>query len=369
MTDMRMADIRDVLDLRKIINAAGPVSALGGGVPCEAAIAAAVAILPLPVDVAQLQAVASKRIAAAFGCEAGCVTAGSAAGIAVAVAAAMTGLDRKRVAQLPNTAGMKRRVILQRGHDANFGVLVSQMIRLTGAAPDMVGSAQQCQADELRGAIRPETAAAIFVVSHHTAQSGMIPLSEFCAVCHESGVPVIVDAAGEHDPRDQLSAGADLVIASSHKNYGALTAGILAGRKGFVEACLLQDAGIGRPMKVGKEGIVSVVAALHAWQCQNRNAAYVEWKRRASLAVAALSAVPGLRVELAADMQGSPLIRARIHAKNCDQIVTALADGEVSIRVWQHGLPHGFFELDPRTVDDDEMQAVCRAIRAIAVPH
>ena len=46
------------------------------------------------------------------------------------------------------------------------------------------------------------------------------------------------------------------------------------------------------------------------------------------------SAAPGLRVELAADMQGSPLFRARIHAKNCEQIVQALADGEPSIRVW-----------------------------------
>ena len=64
-------------------------------------------------------------------------------------------------------------------------------------------------------------------------------------------------------------------------------------------------------------------------------------------------------------MQGSPLDRARIYAGNCDQIVRDLADGEPSIRVWQHGLPLGYFELDPRTVDDSEMQAICRAIRVI----
>jgi L-seryl-tRNA(Ser) seleniumtransferase len=193
----------------------------------------------------------------------------------------------------------------------------------------------------------------------------MIPLLDFCAICHESGVPVIVDAAGEHDPRDQLGAGADIVIVSAHKNYGALTAGIVAGHRALIEACLLQDVGIGRPMKVGKEGIASVIAALDIWRCHG-NAVHADWTRRAGLAVDALRAVPGLRVELAADMQGSPLNRARIHAKNCDQIVRALADGEPSIRVWQHGLPHGYFELDPRTLDDGEMQATCRAIRAIA---
>src|SRR4051812_45052844 len=136
-----MTDIRDALGLRKIINAAGPVSLLGGGAPDEAAIAAAMAILPLPVEIAQLQSVANERIAAAFDCEAGCVTAGSAAGIAIAAAAAMTGTHHERVIQLPDTKSMKHRVALQRGHDANFGALVSQMIRLSGARVDMVGSA------------------------------------------------------------------------------------------------------------------------------------------------------------------------------------------------------------------------------------
>jgi D-glucosaminate-6-phosphate ammonia-lyase len=361
-----MTDIRDALGLRKIINAAGPVSVLGGGAPCEAATAAAIAILPLPVEIAQLQAIASGTIAAAFGCEAGCVTAGSAAGIAIAVAAAMTGLDRERVAQLPDPSGMKHRVIMQRGHDANFGARVSQMIRLTGATLDIVGTIERCGQDALRRALGPDTAAAVFVVSHHTAQSGMIGLAEFCAICRASGVPVIVDAAGEHDPRDQLGAGADLVIASAHKNYRALTAGIVAGRRALIEACLLQDAGIGRPMKVGKEGIASVIAALDLWRRHDRSAVHADWTRRARLAVEALGAVSGLRVELAPDMQGSPLYRTRIHAENCDRIVRALADGEPAIRVWQHGLPEGYFELDPRTMDDGEMQAVCQAIRALA---
>ncbi len=361
-----MTDIREALGLRKIINAAGPVSVFGGGAPGSAAAAAAQAILALPVEIAQLQAIASGRIAAAFGCEAGCVTAGAAAGIAIAVAAAMTGHNRARVAQLPDTKGMKHRVATQRGHDANFGTLVSQVIRLTGAALDSIGNAERCDPDELRRALGPDTAAAVFVVSHHTAQSGMIGLAEFCDICHAAGVPVIVDAAGEHDPRDQLGAGADIVIVSAHKNYGALTAGIVMGRRSLIEACLMQDAGIGRPMKVGKEGIASVIAALDEWRRQDRKAVHADWTRRARLAVDALGGIPGLRVEIAPDTPGSPLNRARIHAGSCDRIVRALASGEPSIRVWQHGLPHGYFELDPRTIDDQDMQTICRAIQALA---
>jgi uncharacterized pyridoxal phosphate-dependent enzyme len=355
--------------IRKIINAAGPVSVFGGGAPTEAARAAAVAILPQPVEIAQLQALASERIAAAFGCEAGCVTAGSAAGIAIAVAAAMTGGDLRKIAQLPDAVGMKHRVVMQRGHDANFGTLVSQMARLAGATVDMVGTTERCGPDELRRALGPQTAAAIFVVSHHTAQSGMIGPRDFCAICHAAGVPVIVDAAGEHDLGEPLRDGADLAIASAHKNYGALTAGIMAGRRALIEACLLQDFGIGRPMKVGKEGIASVIAALDVWRQEDRAAVHAEWTRRARMACDLLAGLPGFKVEIAPDMDGSPLQRARIHAPDAMAIADRLAAGEPSIRVWRLGLPHGYFELDPRTVTDDEMSAICRAIRAIDRSH
>jgi D-glucosaminate-6-phosphate ammonia-lyase len=352
--------------IRKIINAAGPVSVFGGGAPNEAARAAALAILPQPVEIAQLQALASERIAAAFGCDAGCVTAGSAAGIAIAVAAAMTGTDLRNIAQLPDAGGMKHRVVMQRGHDANFGTLVSQMIRLAGATADMIGTTQRCDADELRRALGPHTAAAIFVVSHHTAQSGMIGLRDFCAICHAAGVPVIVDAAGEHDLGEPLRDGADLAIASAHKNYSALTAGIVAGRRALIEICLLQDCGIGRPMKVGKESIASVIAALDVWTAQDRAAVHAEWTRRARMACDLLAGLPGFQAGIAPDMPGSPLNRARIHAPDATAVADRLAAADPSIRVWRLGLPHGYFELDPRTVTDEEMREICRAIRAIA---
>ncbi len=363
-----MTDIRDRLALRKFINAAGPVSVFGGGLPSAEAVEAAVAILSHPIDIQQLQSLASQEIAQAFGCKAGCVTAGSAAGIAMAVAAAMTGTDRARVAQLPDAAGMKSRVVMQRGHDCNFGAQVSQMIRLAGAVPDLIGAADRCTALELRSALDGGgVCAAVFVVSHHTAQNGMIDLATFCESCHAARVPVIVDAAGEHDLRGFLSAGADLVIASAHKNFGALTAGIVAGRAALIESCLMQDAGIGRPMKVGKEGIAGVIAALSIWRRQDRPAVHDEWTKRASHALGALADIPSLKVELARDIDGSPLFRARIHVSgklNAEQVAQRLIDGTPSVRVWRLGLPRGYFELDPRTVTDEAMAVACKAVRA-----
>ena len=82
----------------------------------------------------------------------------------------------------------------------------------------------------------------------HAVQYGQIDLAEFCAICRERGVPVIVDAASEYDLRGFLAKGADLVAYSAHKFLGGPTAGIVAGRKDLVLATFLQNYGIGRGM-------------------------------------------------------------------------------------------------------------------------
>src|SRR6185503_14884046 len=111
-------------------------------------------------------------------------------------------------------------------------------------------------------ALSPRTAAGLYVVSHHTAQSGQIGLRRFVATCHAAGVPVIVDMAAEYDLTGAFALGADLAIWSAHKVLGGPTAGIVAGRRDLVRAAWLQNRGIGRAMKVGKEGIAGAVAAL-----------------------------------------------------------------------------------------------------------
>src|SRR5262245_19620008 len=110
------------------------------------------------------------------------------------------------------------------------------------------------------------TATALYVVSHHVVRYGQIPLSTFADICHRRGVPVVVDAASEYDLRGFLKAGADLVVYSGHKFLGGPTSGIVAGRKDLVNAAYLQNYGICRGMKIGKESIVGLIATLEAWE-------------------------------------------------------------------------------------------------------
>lgn len=363
-----MVDLLASLGLRQVINASGTMTALGASSVSAEVIAAATSILPRFVLMTELQAAASRAIAEATGAEAGCVTASVASGISVAVAACMTGAELSRIEQLPDTRGLRNEVLLQKGHDVNFGASISQMIALTGAQVVEVGTATSCGAYQLRGAVTEQTAAAVYVVSHHTVQSGLIDLRTFCTVCHEAGVPVVVDAASEYDLRGFLSQGADVVLYSAHKFLGGLTAGIIAGGLDLVRACYLQERGIGRAMKVGKEGIVGAVAALERWKTLDHDAIHQQEARRVESAVQRLRGLDGLEVDLEPDPTGNPITRVKVTVVperagvTAFQLARRLAEGNPAIVVRDHHVDRGYLLLDPCNLSDEEMDQVCAKI-------
>src|SRR5262249_39395579 len=154
-------------------------------------------------------------------------------------------------------------------HDVNFGAPISQMVRLSGARVVTIGTANHCDGFHLRGALSPRTAAVLYVVNGAISSAAdLIPLEECVAIAGD--VPGIVDAAAEPDVRLFLRAGASIVISSGHKAMGALTSGLICGRKALIRACYLQNWGIGRAMKVGKEGIAGLIAAIERWYGPDR---------------------------------------------------------------------------------------------------
>ena len=344
------------------------MTALGASSVSAEVIAAATSILPRFVVMAELQAAASRAIAEATGAEAGCVTACVASGITVAVAACMTGSELSRIEQLPDTRVLRNLVLLQKGHSVNFGASISQMIALAGAQVVEVGTATSCGAYQLRGAMTEQTAAAVYVVSHHTVQSGLIDLRTFCTVCHEAGVPVIVDAASEYDLRGFLSQGADLVLYSAHKFLGGLTAGIIAGSLDLVRACYLQERGIGRAMKVGKEGIVGAIVALERWKTLDHDAIQQREAHRVESAVQRLRGLDGLEVDREPDPTGNPITRVKVTVVperagvTAFQLAQRLAEGNPAIVVRDHHVDRGYLLLDPCNLSDEEMDQVCAKI-------
>ena len=257
----------DPATLGQVINVSGTMTALGASVMVPEAIAAMQEIAPVFMPMHNLQKLASRRIAQSTGAQAGFVTACTSAGVSVSVAAAMTGSDPGLAEALPRTDGLQTGIVIQAGHLCNYGASIKQAICLTGAVPLVVGQATQTLNHQLEHALtHASTVAALYVVSHHVVSYGQIPFARFVELCHQHNIPVIVDAASEYDLTGFIGQGADIVVYSGHKFLGGPTSGIVCGTRALVQAAYLQNIGIGRGMKAGKESIWGVMAALAAWQ-------------------------------------------------------------------------------------------------------
>ncbi len=365
-------DIRPALGLRRIINVSGTMTSLGASIVVPEAVEMVEKILTEFVEINDLHRKTSQAIAEATGAEAGCVTASCSAGITIAVAGCMTGADLARIDQLPDTTGMKDEVLIQAGHMVSYGASIEQAIRIAGAKVIPVGQSTNARAHQLTGKINERTAAAVYVVSHHAVQYGQMELAEFCDVCHAQGVPVIVDAASEYDLRGFLQKGADIVAYSAHKFLGGPTAGIVAGKKPLVRAAFLQNYGIGRGMKVGKEGIAGTIAVLDAWQKRDHAGVRARERGYLKLWVDSFKDIPGFEARIVPDPTNNPLDRLELHIDPAKAGITAwhlaaaLAAGDPPIIVRDHEVEHGYFHLDPCNLHPGEAQIVAETIKATA---
>jgi L-seryl-tRNA(Ser) seleniumtransferase len=346
-------DMRAAIGLRPVINVSGTMTSLGASIVVPEAIAAMASILPQFVEVNDLQRKASSVIARLTGAEAGFVTASCSSGISLAVAGAITGPDLVAVERLPDTAPEKNEVIVQMGHVVSYGAPVDQSIRLAGGKPVLIGQATSTHRYHMENAITDKTAAAVYVISHHVVNYGLLHLTEFVEIAHARGVPVIVDAASEYDLRLFIAQGADIALYSGHKFLGGPTSGIVAGRKDLVRHAFLQNMGIGRGMKVGKESIFGVMAALEAWETRDHAGIREKETGYLNLWKARLDGRPGVTALIEPDPTNNPLDRMRVIISAQEAHITAwdlaarLRNGSPPIIVRDHEVEHHYFYLDP----------------------
>jgi uncharacterized pyridoxal phosphate-dependent enzyme len=236
----------------------------GGAIMLPAVVDAMVAASRSSVYMTELQDAIGARIAAMTGNEAAMVTCGAAGGIVLAIAACMTGDDRKKMESLPDTSLMNNEVVVQRR--LRFDEDCS--LRQTGARLVEIREGGSLGVAELEAALNSRTAA-IFMTEG--GGPGSIPLSRVVPIARRHGVPVVVDDAGGLPPAKNLwkftrEMGADLAIFSGGKGLrGPQSTGLVVGKKRLVEAMKMQASPhcyIGRPMKVGKEEMVGLYAAV-----------------------------------------------------------------------------------------------------------
>lgn len=361
----------DKNDFTRIINVNGTMTGLGASMAVEAAIEATAEIMPHFVNMHELQEKASKIIEDLTGAEAGFIAASASAGISMLVAACLTGDNVGKIEQLPMVRGEKRKVAIQMGHLCNYGASIEQAVALTGAEVEIVGQSTQALDHQLEYALENDVIAAVYVVSHHVVEYGQIPLKRFCEICHAADVPVIVDVASEYDLRVFLDQGADVVIYSGHKFLSGPTSGIIAGKKSLVKAAYMQNLGIARGMKIGKESIFGAMAALTSWKTRDHTAIREKEKAVLEIWLDACRNIDGVMVSLHADVTHNPLDRLKIQidssvlGASAGAIALDLSSYEPKIIVRDHEVELGYIQLDPCNLDQGHAEIVAIALKSV----
>jgi L-seryl-tRNA(Ser) seleniumtransferase len=286
------------LGVPTIINAAGTYTALTASIMPPQVQAAVARAAKHPVRLLDLQKAAGEYIAKLLHCEAALVTNGAASALTLGTAACMTMGNRGAIHRIPgDLSGLKNEVIVQKGHRYGY----DHALINCGARFVEVETPQQYEA-----AFNDRT-----VMTHffNAAESGQIGREEWIRVAHAHNVPCFNDAAADVPPIANLwnytKMGFDLVTFSGGKGIrGPQNAGLLLGRKDLIAAAQQNNNpnsdSIGRGMKVSKEQIVGMVAALDWFLAQTDAGMDTEFRRRADRIAAQLKGIPTLesRVEV-----------------------------------------------------------------------
>lgn len=244
------------------------------------------------VHLDELMDAVAQRLAALTRAPWGIVTSGCAAALTHATAACITGGDPEKMQRLSDVNGLKNEVIVPRPSRNVY----DHAVRMTGArivTPET--------REEFIAAFRPATA--MVMLLGETLSRHPMKLEEMAEVAHRHNVPILVDAAAERltIPDVYLAKGADMSAYSGGKCLrGPQCAGLLLGRKDLVRAAWLNSAphhGFGRPMKVGKEEIMGMLAAVEAWVARDHDAEWKRWEGWLAAIRERVLRVPGVSAE------------------------------------------------------------------------
>jgi L-seryl-tRNA(Ser) seleniumtransferase len=290
-------DYYEKLGVAKIINAAGTYTALTASIMPPSVQAAVAMAARHPVRLGDLQRSAGEYIAKLLQCEAAMVTAGAASALTLGTAACMSMGNRSAVHNLPgDTTGLKTEVIIQKSHRYGY----DHAIRNCGIKFVEIDSMSEYEA-----AFNDRTAMAFFF---NAADETKIGREDWVRVAKAHHIPTFNDAAADAPPIANLwnytKMGFDLVTFSGGKGIrGPQNAGLLLGRKDLIAAAAQNNNpnsdAIGRGMKVSKEQIVGMVAALDWFLAQSDAGFEAEFRKRAERIAAGVKSVPTVLTEIA----------------------------------------------------------------------
>src|SRR5262245_11963755 len=300
-------DMYQRLGVEPFINCTSTYTINGGSRQLPEVIAAVEKASHYHVNIDELIAKAGPRLAELLGGPAAMVSSGAAGAVTCGAAACVAGGDPEKMQKLPDTSGMKSECVVPKWSRSYY----DHAVRAVGVRMIEVGTLE-----ELERALGPRTALA-HGQANMLAASNAFTLRQYVEACHRHGVPVLIDGAADLPlkPNPYLAAGVDLVAYSGGKILrGPQTSGILLGRADLIRAAYQASSPhitFGRSVKVSKEEIVGLVAAVEAlFSSRSREVEDREWLGWFQEIKARIEQAPGVtaRIETPKDRSYYPVL-------------------------------------------------------------
>ena len=364
------------LGIRTVINGNATLTRLGGSIMPTEVVAAMVDASKHFVDIIELQKRVGEEIAKLTHNEAAYVSCGAAAALTLSTAACITGLDATKREKLPHLdTSMKNEVIVHRHGRVGYDFAVRQV----GVTFVEIGDENGTSPDALETAITENTAA-IFYFANPGREHLWVPYEKAIAIAKRHNVPLIVDAAAQLPPPENLwrftQMGADLALFSGGKGLcGPQSSGLIVGKESLIEAIAFNgppNPFIGRGMKVGKEEMVGLLAAVEWYVNQDHVELQQSYEDQVTYYDEVFADIQGVTVHRSFPSEaGQPMPRTEIRFDEerlgitRNEILQQLVEGEPSIDIAGAGA-NGVL-INGQTLMQGEIEIIAQRLKEIVL--
>lgn len=354
-------------NLKEVINASGRMTILGVSKVSDNVLEAQRFGGQHFFEMAELSVETGKYIADLLKVDDAQVVSSASAGIAQSVAGVI-GQGNLYHLYHPYTEKIsKREIVLPKGHNVDYGTPVEVMVEQGGGKVIEAGYANMCSKEHLEMVITDETAAILYIKSHHTVQKSMLTVAEAAEVAQKFNIPLIVDAAAEEDLFAYINAGANLVIYSGAKAIEGPSAGLVIGDADLVKYVRLQSKGIGRAKKIGKDNILGFTQAIEDYlKLDSEDGESMQ--KRLNPFIEQINKIDNLTASIVQDGAGRDIYRASIKVtgdKTAKDVISELKVKSPAIYTREYQANNGIIEFDIRSVNEEEMNKIVERLSSI----
>jgi L-seryl-tRNA(Ser) seleniumtransferase len=294
------ANLYRSIGVRPIINARGTFTIITGSETLPEVKRAMDEASRSFVQMDELAIGVGRRLAEISGAEWGMVSNGCCAGVTNCTLASIAGFNPERMQRIPDLTGLRNEVVIP-AYSRN---VYDHAVRMTG-----VKIVEVKDPSELAAAFNERTAMVYILAGN--GDEGPLGTKAISDVARKHNVPVVVDAAAEIltlKPNVHLARGASVVVYSGGKCIrGPQAAGLLLGDKALLQSAWANSAphhAFGRSLKVGKEEIMGMLAAVEMWVKRDHGAEWKTWEAWLDQIATQVQKVDGVTATLAQPREG-----------------------------------------------------------------